>query len=145
MNNSYQSLCDVFRGDRRTNLTAALMKQHRWPQGKASKAVDEYVMFLYVASLNAGVHLVPTQEIDCVWEADILQSTAQYMQTCQTLCGRVIHHAHVAELKQAHASTDTESIDTEAAFATTQTLFGQYFGETRLSRGLLPAAACGVL
>lgn len=140
MKNSYQSLCDVFQGDRRSTLTAELVDRYQWQPEKASQAVDEYVMFLYVASLNTGVSLVPTQEIDCVWEADILQSTAQYMQTCHALCGRVIHHAGAAEMQKAQPFTSTET-----AFAKTQALFHQYFGMTRLSGESLPVAACGVL
>ena len=72
-------------------------------------------MFLYIASLNVGMHLVPTQEIDCVWETDILQSTAQYMQTCQALCGQVIHHTGVAEMQKTRPL-----VNAEAAFAKTQ-------------------------
>lgn len=140
MNMSYQSLCTAFQGDRKENLTAKLMDRHHWTQKKAHQAIDEYMMFLYIASLNGGVHLVPTQDIDCVWEADILQSTAQYMATCVALCGRVIHHTGTAEMQKTHATTSTQ-----AAFAKTQALFGQYFSSSRLSENLMPAAACGVL
>ena len=135
----YQQLCDAFEGSRRTQLLAELTYRYRWTQEKAGQVVDEYIMFLYIASLNIGVHLVPTQEIDYVWEDDILQSAAQYMQTCQTLCGHVIHHAGEIEIKKTHPAKNTA-----AAFTRTHTLFAQYFGKTQLSGGLV-AAACGVL
>ncbi|MEM9149852.1 MAG: hypothetical protein AAGB19_05300 [Cyanobacteria bacterium P01_F01_bin.3] len=139
MKNSYQSLCDAFEGDRRSTLVSKLVDQYQWQPEKASKAIDEYVMFLYIASLNIGVHLVPTQDIDCVWETDILQSTAQYVQTCQILCGQIIHHIGTAEMQKVHTPAGAE-----AAFAKTKALFRQYFGQTSLCGELSPAA-CGLL
>lgn len=139
MEKAYLSLCDAFEGDRRKNLALALMKQHHWQLHQANDVIDEYIMFLYIASQNVDVPLIPTREIDCAWEADILQSTSQYMQTCQALCGQIIHHAGAAEMQKNHTLTKTKT-----AFAKTLALFSQYFDKTRLSGGLLPAA-CGVL
>jgi len=136
---AYSTLCSRFQGNRRTVLTRYLTARYSWSLAQANRAIDEYAMFLYVASLHLGVHLIPTQEIDCVWEADILQSTAQYMHTCHALCGSMIHHADVAEMEKESTFAGVES-----AFAQTRSLFEQHFGKQALSYNALPAA-CGML
>ncbi|MGD1900021.1 MAG: hypothetical protein ACFB16_24130 [Phormidesmis sp.] len=97
-------------------------------------------------SLHTGIPLIPSREVDCVWEADILQSTARYMQTCQALCGKMIHHAQREEI---HETATFESI--EVAFRHTQALLAQHFGASSNSQALSEstitnsAAACGAL
>ncbi|MEO0645990.1 MAG: hypothetical protein AAFZ17_07535 [Cyanobacteria bacterium J06650_10] len=136
MRNSYQTLCDTFQNNRRDRLVQHLSNHYHWPEPKAHRTVDEYVMFLYVASRHLETPLVPTQAIDYAWEADILQNTAQYMQTCESLCGKMIHHTQKNPL---HTSPTSESV--EAAFNQTQALFTRYFGHSVSGH----AAACGVL
>jgi len=111
-----------------------------WPITQSSRIVEQYAMFLYIASIYPSRHLVPSAEIDAIWEADILHSTAQYAQTCEQLCGRIIHHAKVEELEQ---RPDFPGVT--AAFKQTQRLFSQHFGEDLLGMLTPTAAACGVL
>ena len=136
MTTPYQRLCNTFQSKRRDRLASHLSSCYHWPTAKAHRTIDEYVMFLYVASRHLDTHLVPTQAVDYVWEADILQNTVQYIQTCQSLCGEVINHTRNVSLV---TSASTKS--TKAAFNHTQGLLAQYFGE-RLSGDI---AACGVL
>ena len=104
MNSSYATLCSFYDSDRRAALTQSLITRYQWTPAQARRAIDEYLMFLTVAAQPKRPHpvaaLVPTQEVDCVWEADILQNTAQYMQTCEQFCGRVIHHGEASELQK---------------------------------------------
>ncbi|MGB7086647.1 MAG: hypothetical protein WBD47_13910 [Phormidesmis sp.] len=140
MKNSYLTLRRLFQGQRRQILVASLMRRYGWQQQQADRAVTRYLRFLSIASLHADVVLAPTQEIDCVWEADILQNTAQYMQMCHRLCGDVIHHADESQIQNCVAF---ESL--EVAFANTQALFVHYFGDALLGDRADQAAACGVL
>ncbi|MEL6454061.1 MAG: hypothetical protein AAFQ40_04990 [Cyanobacteria bacterium J06623_5] len=140
MKDSYHYLCDQFKGERSAYLKGHLIHQYGWPEAQAYQAVRQYVMFLYIASLNLHRHLVPTQQIDRVWEADILHNTAQYIRTCQQICGEVIHHAADSQIQQI-----SELSKLESAFAETQRLFAQHFGECSLGSYAVTAAACGVL
>lgn len=160
MKNSYQDLCNVFQGHRRTTLENHLVKHYEWSTAKANRAVTQYLMFLFLASEQISeqiseqvpelisekmpkkttVSLIPTADIDCVWEADILQNTAQYMQLCHNLCGTVIHHVNGEEIEKL---SDFENIET--VFSQTQVLFTQRFGHEALGENPSPMAACGVL
>ena len=135
---SYQALCTLFETDRRADLVSALIERHHWTLNKAERAIDEYLMFLFVAAQPSNLPLVPTANVDCVWEADILQNTAQYIQTCDRFCGRIIHHSSATALKKA-ATFDS----IERAFSDTQTLLSQRFGTE--AAPLSDAAACGLL
>ncbi|MEL6470555.1 MAG: hypothetical protein AAFQ74_12575 [Cyanobacteria bacterium J06623_4] len=140
MKDSYHSLCNQFEGERSTYLKDHLIQRYGWPERQAFQAVRQYIMFLYIASLNLHRSLVPTQQIDCVWEADILHNTAQYIRTCQQLCGEVIHHAGGSQIQQV-----SDGSKLAVAFAETQQLFTQHFGEDSLGGYTATAAACGVL
>ena len=101
-------------------------------------------MFLFVAAQPSTLPLVPTVDVDRVWEADILQNTAQYIQTCERFCGRIIHHGSATELRKV-ATFD----GIERAFVHTQAMLGQHFDifditDTRAAK-LSHAAACGLL
>lgn len=138
MKTSYQTLCRLFEGSRRADLAQSLVARHCWTQNQAEQAIDEYLMFLFVAGQPTGHSLVPTVAIDCVWEADILQSTAQYIQTCERFCGRVIHHSSSAELQQS-----PNFVGNEQAFAHTREIIKEHFGNDAVK--FSAAAACGLL
>lgn len=89
---TYQNLCETFQGQHRADLIARLVSGQQWPADRADQAITQYLMFLSLASIHRNQFLVPTADIDCVWEMDILQDTAQYIQLCQRLCGEIIHH-----------------------------------------------------
>ena len=117
----YQPLCKTFQNNRRDRLVKHLSHRYHWPATKAHRTVDEYIMFLYVASRHLDSQLVPTQTIDYAWEADILQNTAQYIQTCQHLCGEVINHTRSDRPNENQDEADSNE-STKAAFNHTQSL-----------------------
>lgn len=96
--------------------------QSGWTHQQAMRAINRYKMFLSVVSLHPHTALVPTQEIDFVWHCHILH-TRKYRQDCQMLFERFIDHEPDRELLQ-------YSLDT--AFAQTQALLVQYFGDAAL-------------
>lgn len=132
---SYHNLCKTFQGKHRVDLITQLTANHHWQTERADHAVTQYLMFLSLASIYKDQSLVPTADIDCVWEADILQDTARYVQLCEHLCGDVIHHV---------SQDNVEFNKIEKAFNQTLALFSQQFGIESL--GERPStAACGVL
>ena len=147
---SYHSLCVAFEGARKEQLAVDLMDRHGWSKPKTHQAITQYLMFLYISARHRSVHLVPTCEIDCVWEAAILQNTQQYVQTCQQFCGEIIHHANQEQIQQLPTFPGTE-----VAFNQTQRLFQTYFGvdasangdicDTNKNKQSAIAAACGVI
>lgn len=137
---SYSDLARQFQNRRYQYLTDHMSDRYGWSAIQADASVRRYLMFLYIKSVHQSLYLVPTEEIDCVWEADILHNTAQYMQTCEQLCGSVIHHAATEEIMHL-----PDFPGMEAAFVQTRELFNRYFGERALGDRILKAAACGVL
>ncbi|MEL7510642.1 MAG: hypothetical protein AAGM27_00615 [Cyanobacteria bacterium J06554_3] len=137
---TYQELCTHYEGTRRTALVTQLETRYGWQPDKADRVLTQYLMFLYIASRHQENPLVPTSDIDCVWETDILQNTAQYMETCQQLCGGVIHHAGATGLP---LTPDKDNV--QQAFKETQQLFQLYFGQEVFTGQTLKIAACGVL
>ena len=99
-------------------------------------AIARYKMFLYLQSLYPHVQLVPTQEIDEIWHTHILMNTLEYIQDCQHLFGRIVHHASFAEIPQKENRTPT--------LALTQTLFELHFGKGSFAKEV-KSAACGIL
>ncbi len=98
-------------------------------------AIARYKMFLYIQYLYPHLQLVPTQEIDEVWHVHILLNTFKYIQDCQGLFGRIIHHASITELPQQESKTLT--------LARTQALFELHFGKDSLTKKS-QSAACGM-
>ena len=134
---TYADLSCLFEGDRRQSLERCVRKRYDWTPSQTRRAVDRYVMFLYVASQLRSACLVPTREIDCVWETDILRSTEYYSQLCQQLCGRMIHHASETEMQEI-----VQFPGMEITFSQTKAIFSEYFGAGALVGQM---AACGVL
>lgn len=96
--------------------------QSGWTHQQAIRAINRYKMFLSIVYLHPHIPLIPTQEIDFVWHCHILH-TCKYRQDCQMLFERFIDHEPDTELLQ-------YTIDT--AFAQTQSLLMQYFGDAAL-------------
>jgi len=134
---TYQNLCKVFQGEHRIELFTQLKTSYHWQADKADRAITQYLMFLSLASMHKDQSLVPTADIDCVWETDILQNTARYVRLCKHLCGDVIHHV---------SGDNLEPSKVKKAFNHTLALFSQQFEDETLGEVLSsPAAACGVL
>lgn len=107
------------------------LMQSGWTRQQTTWAINRYKMFLSVVYLNPHTPLVPTQEIDLVWHYHILH-TRMYHQDCQMLFGRFIDHE--PDLKWRGVA---ERLSLDTAFAQTQTLLVQYFGEAALRDTLL--------
>jgi hypothetical protein len=102
------------------------LMQSGWTRQQTTCAIFRYKIFLSLIYLHPHTPLVPTQEIDRVWHCHILH-TRKYRQDCQMLFGRFIDHEPDSEL---WGIAHQRSLDT--AFAQTQALLVQYFGETVL-------------
>ncbi len=102
------------------------LMQSGWTRQQTTWAINRYKMFLSVVYLNPHTPLVPTQEIDFVWHCHILH-TRKYHQACQMLFGRFIDHEPDQKLWEVD-----EQLSLDTAFAQTQTLLVQYFGEAAL-------------
>jgi hypothetical protein len=135
---AYDSFRMMFKGRDRTSLLDRVMTRYGWHRRRAKRAICRYWMFLFIAAMNLNVTLVPTYEIDCVWEEDILTNTEQYVEACRDLCGQLINHADAIALAQADDFQDMES-----AFEQTKTLFEHYFGLSVLGDSTSQPAACG--
>ena len=110
------------KGFDRQSLVKQLMKRYQWSRRKATRATIRYLMFLFLAALYPCKTIVPTCEIDCVWEQHILNNTSQYIRDCEQLLGRVIHHASETEVWE-----EPKSQKANLAFAQTQALVEQHF------------------
>ena len=118
----------IFQGDRHQALVRELICRYAWTRDRAERAVVQYQQFLQLAAVYKGIPLIPTCEIDRVWEADILRNTWQYMRTCHQLCGKMIHHAGEADIRERLKEQAPEQ-----AFAQTQTLLQQHFQQPVIS------------
>lgn len=138
MKKAYNVFRMKFKGHDFTPLIHRIMTRYGWSRRLAERAAHRYWMFLFIAAVNVGITLVPTQEIDCVWEEDILNNTAQYVETCHDLCGQLINHADAIALAQA-----SDFQDMATAFEQTKRLFDEYFGLAVLGDSIDQPAACG--
>ena len=138
MKKAYNVFEMMFKGCDRTPLINRVMTRYGWNRHRAERATHRYWMFLFIAAMNGGVTLVPPQEVDCVWEEDILNNTDRYVETCHNLCGQLINHADAIALAQA-----SDFQDVETAFELTKRLFAQYFGLSVLGDSITQPAACG--
>ncbi len=102
------------------------LMQSGWTCEQTRCAIRRYKLFLSLVHLHPHTRLVPTQDIDRVWHCHILH-TRKYRQDCQMLFGRFIDHEPDLPLC---GEVDQLSLDT--AFAKTQALLFQYFGEAAL-------------
>ena len=138
MKKTYDVFRMMFQGHDRTPLIKRVMTRYGWSHCRTKRAIHRYRMFLFIAAMNVRMTLVPTQEIDCVWEEDILNNTEQYVATCYHLCGQLINHADAIALTKA-----SDFQDRETAFERTKCLFDHYFGLSVLGNSIDQPAACG--
>jgi len=62
-----------------------------WPRDLAEKIAEQYKAFLWISKLHPDKILVPFREVDEFWHQHILH-TRQYVQDCQNIFGRYLHH-----------------------------------------------------
>ncbi len=85
------------------------------------QAIAQYLMFLCLVSLYPHQPLVPTLLADQVWHCHILD-TAKYVEDCQMLFGRFIHHFPYFGVR---SESDRQQLNTN--FTHTQDLLKQHF------------------
>jgi len=109
-------------------IVLKLAKRPDWDIPRARRAELAYRRFLQLRVQYPTASLVPTLDIDEVWHAHILDTHA-YAEDCARLFGRFMHHAP--------AWDDGNRVELEIAFAATQGLWLDVFGEE-----LVDAARC---
>ena len=62
-----------------------------WSFERVLRAIADYKRFLLAHYLHPDRVLAPTDDVDCVWHCHILD-TQKYIDDCQWLFGRIIHH-----------------------------------------------------
>lgn len=93
----------------------------------------EYRRFLTLKCLHPAVALVPSQQIDTVWHAHILDTRA-YREDCHAVFGYFVDHYPYFGI---YGAEDYQSL--QHAFAETVVLYEQHFGD--YPGGGLPAQA----
>lgn len=94
----------------------------RWTREKTVQAIAHYKMFLLLHYLYSDKKLVPTVEIDVVFEHHFSDS-AKYRQDCNDLFGYFVDHNPYFGLLD-----EADEKNWLAAFAETKFLFEQHFG-----------------
>lgn len=89
---------------------------------QADQGVGLYRCFLKLCALFPGTPIVPTQVIDRVWHAHMLD-TAKYRIDCQVIFGRFLDHFPYAGLRG-----EADKLAWLEDFARTRTLFRDCFG-----------------
>jgi hypothetical protein len=93
-----------------------------WSRDKALQAIAHYKMFLLLHNLYPDKNIVPTEEIDRVFEQHFSDS-AKYHQDCNHLFGYFLHHdPYFGLLNEADEKSHL------AAFMETKVLFKKHFG-----------------
>lgn len=62
-----------------------------WDRGKAERAVNMYRRWLYLHQIFPEESFSPSQEIDQVWHAHLLDNR-KYEEDCQIMFGRTLYH-----------------------------------------------------
>lgn len=73
------------------SLKFKLMNDNGWTESDYNKAEGEYIRFLTLKMLYPGKSLAPSELIDVVWHAHILNTSA-YHEDCNELFGFYLHH-----------------------------------------------------
>lgn len=96
-----------------------------WTRKRTTRALTHYMMFLTLIQTYPNTRLVPTWDIDQVWQQHILSNTYQYEKDCRMLFGRMIHH-----ISDTGGGDEKRWQAFETAFANTKVLFKKHFGVT---------------
>ncbi|NJL97109.1 hypothetical protein HC766_02445 [Candidatus Gracilibacteria bacterium] len=93
-----------------------------WTLEKCDEVENLLKMYLKLAYLYPESGVVPTEEIDGMWHAWILDTT-KYMSDCDQIFGYYLHHYPYLGLR----GSDDE-IALEKSFEQTRALFEEHFG-----------------
>lgn len=109
---------------------------YKWPLSKALEVEKWYRRFLYISSVEAGVAMVPSKDIDVFWHEHILD-TRKYFDDCERVFGRYFHHFPFFGTRGKQDEADLRD-----AYVLTNKLYLKYFNEMP-SKGDLDASVCG--
>ena len=120
---------DAFEAQRRNG-------EHLWDEVRVARALHEYKQFLALMYWNPEAALIPSEDIDDVWHAHVLD-TARYQTDCETIFGCFQHHSPTfgtSEEVQDEHTNDREK---------TLQLFKEAFGEDPQSYAINAERRCG--
>jgi len=89
----HATLCE-FRLDEATEaagFTERLMREQGWSRQYASRAVEEYRRFLYLAATGEQA-VTPSKAVDEVWHLHLLYTRSYWDHLCGQTLGRPLHH-----------------------------------------------------
>lgn len=93
-----------------------------WDEERVERALNEYKQFLALMYWNPEAVLVPSEDIDEVWHAHVL-NTARYQADCETIFGHFQHHFPTFGESEEVLEEDMQGRDD------TLRLFDEAFGE----------------
>ena len=68
-----------------------LAKENHWSLERATRAIDEYRRFLYLAA-TAGHPVSPPDEVDQVWHLHLMYTRSYWEHLCKQTLGMTLHH-----------------------------------------------------
>jgi hypothetical protein len=90
------------------SLEYKLTKDNNWTRPEYKEAEEEYIRFLTLRMLHPSVSIAPTELIDTVWHAHILNTEA-YHNDCNIMFGKYLHH--VPHLEKEASEENSDSFD----------------------------------
>jgi len=103
-----------------------------WTEKEMRKTIAQYFAFLYLVDHYPNLALVPTQNIDHIWQCHILD-TEKYAMDCQILFNRFVHRFSFLEFSyedDRNQFSQGKRQNNLAASVLTQVLFRKHFGCT---------------
>ena len=97
MNASEQSLYDrILRfsfddGDEDLTFSLRLARENQWTQDYATRVIDEYKRFVFLASA-AGHPVTPSDQVDQVWHLHLTYTKSYWEKLCGQVLGTPLHH-----------------------------------------------------
>lgn len=72
-------------------FTRRLARENGWSVGFATRVVEEYKRFVYLA-MTAGHQVTPSDEVDQAWHLHLTYTRSYWDDLCREVLGRPLHH-----------------------------------------------------
>ncbi len=72
-------------------FTARLARENRWSLPRAGRVVEEYLRFIYLASVSSET-VTPSVAVDQAWHLHLCYTRSYWHRLCRDLLGRELHH-----------------------------------------------------
>ena len=102
-------------------FTRHLIKNHGWTERYAYRAIAEYKKFAFL-TVVANHQIVPSDAVDSVWHAHLLQTQSYWSIFCPQILGKQLHHHPARGGKEERAEFHKLYLQTIASYQ-------QYFGK----------------